>query len=218
MGVMRVIPRPLGAIVVILFLLNTAVSVGALDSLTVHSGLLLVHNAESDGPPDLLAPPIGVWIPVTLPAPAEWSWEAGAMLVGMTYRYEDDRGVPAEVEAANSFWVAGLIGDLRMGRLWKLKDGMDLVGYAGLSVFLRIPLIAHDDASQDRAALTTFLLMRSLYPEIGGSFRWEIMDDLKLVFDLRALYPLLGLFDSGTPSLIDHLTVGLLVGVEISLR
>ena len=200
--------EPVGAIVVVVVLLSAAVPVGALDSLTVHSGLLSVYYAEDDGPPSLLVPPIGAWIPVTLPAPEQWSWQAGAMLIGMTYRYEDDRGVPVEGEAANSFWVAGLIGDLRIGRMWEISDGIDLRGYAGLALFLRIPAIPHDNASEDWGALATFLLMRSLFPEIGASFRWEFIDDLRLVFDVRGLYPLLGLLDSGSPSPIDHLTGG----------
>jgi hypothetical protein len=180
--------------------------------------MLFIYSAEDDGPPSLLAPPIGAWIPVTLPAPEQWSWQTGVMLVSMRYRYQDDRGVPVEIEAANSFWVAGLIGDLRMGRLFELKDGIDLRGYAGVSVFLRIPVIPYDDASQDWGALTTFLLMRSLFPELGVSLRWEIVGDLRLVFDMRGLYPLHSLWDGDAPSLIDHLTGGLLVGLEFSLR
>jgi hypothetical protein len=192
-------------------------SVFALDSLTVHSGLILVVNSEENGAPSLLTPVLGAWIPVSLPAPAGWSWEAGVMMAGMRYRYEDERAVPVEIEAANSFFVAALAPDLRFGRGFPLAPGIELWPFAGVSLFLRIPIIPYDDAASDMGALASYLLIRSLYPEIGASLRWEIVQDLRLTFDLRASYPLFNFFDRDVPSLADHFTTGLLVGLEFPL-
>ena len=191
-------------------------SADALDVLTVHSGMLLVTN-KAEGPPSLLVPPLGAWIPVAIPAPPGYFWEAGLMLVGMNYRYEDGRGVPVEVEAADNFWVAGLIPDLRIGRLWDVGDSIAIGGFAGLAALIRVPVIPHDNAAQDYGALAGFFASRFLFPEVVASLRWAVLEDLRLTFDLRAMYPLHNLWDADSPSPIDHLTTGLLVGLQFDV-
>jgi hypothetical protein len=136
------------------------------------------------------------------------------MAVGLNYRYEDDRAVLAEVEAADNFWVLGLIGDLRFGRLWAIGKTVEAGGFAGLALFLRVPLIPHDDAAEDWGATAAFLVARSLFPELAASVRWQVVDRWALVFDLRLWYPAHNLWDAGKPSALDHLTTGLLVGVR----
>ena len=190
----------------------------ALESLTVHSGLLLIVSSEDPGPPNPLVPPFGVWTTVGLPAPPGFLWEAGIMGMGLNYRYEDDRAVLAEVEAADNFWVLGLLTDLRFGRLWRIADRLEAGGSAGLALFLRIPAIPHDNAADDWAAVATFLLARSLFPELAASLRWQVVERWALVFDLRLMYPAHNLWDAGKPSAMDHLTTGVLVGVRWQLR
>jgi hypothetical protein len=177
----------------------------------------MIVSSEDPGPPNPLVPTIGAWTTVGLPAPPGFFWETGVMGIGLNYRYEDDRAVLAEVEAADNFWVLGLLGDLRFGRLWRIGERLEAGGSAGLVLFLRIPAIPHDDAADDWGAVATFLLVRSLFPELAASLRWQVVERWALVFDLRVMYPAHNLWDAGKPSAVDHLTTALLVGVRWTL-
>ncbi len=205
-------------------LVAAAVTIGALpvaalpfESLTIHSGLLMIVNGVENGAPSALVPPLGAWVPVRLPRPAGLSWEAGVMMVGLTYDYEDGRGVPQEIEHANTFWTLGLMGDLRVVRLWPVHERLSLGVTGGLALFLRIPVIPYDDAAADWGDLATFFLTRSLFPEAGGMLRFKIRDDVALAVQLRALYPLSNIWDADKPSWLDHFTAGLLAGLEFKL-
>jgi hypothetical protein len=187
------------------------------ETVTVHGGLLYIVNGVEDGAPSALVPPLGAWVPVSIPAVAGLSWEAGAMITGLTYRLEDDRGVPMEIEAANTFWVLGLLGDLRALYLWPVAGTLLLGPTAGLAVLLRIPVIPHDDAASDWGTLAGFFLQRSLFPEAGAALRWQILERVGVAAHLRLLYPLHNLWDADVPSAADHLAVGLLVGLQLKL-
>ncbi len=191
----------------------------ALDHLTVHSGLLHITNGDEDGAPSALVPPFGAWIPVSLPSAPHLSWEAGVMMLGLTYTFDSnsDRGVPVEIEHANSFWVLGLIGDLRAVYLWQLRDNLWVGATGGLALFMRIPVIPYDDAASDWGSLAGFFALRSLFPEVGAALRWQILGNTAIVAQLRALYPLHNLWDADAPSVLDTLTAGLIVGLDFDL-
>jgi hypothetical protein len=200
-------------------LLVLALRAEAFDRVTIHTGLLMMVNGIEDGAPSALVPPLGAWVPVQLPLPrvARLSWEAGLMLVGLTYRLEDGRGVPVEVEAANTFWVAGLGLDLRALYMFPVADGLTMGPTGGLMVFLRVPVIPYDDAGGDWSELAAFFAVRSLFPEIGAALRWQVLDTVALALQLRLLYPLHDLWDSATPSLLHEVTAGVLAGLELRL-
>ena len=187
------------------------------DRLTVHSGLLLIVNGVEDGAPDALVPPLGAWVPVPLPSAPRLSWEAGVMLLGLTYHYEDGRGVPVEIEAANSFWVLGLVGDLRALYLWPLADKLALGVTGGLALVLRVPVIPYDDAASDWGSLAGFFVARSVFPELGAALHWQLLDTVAIAVQLRALYPLHNLWDADKPSALDHFTAGVIAGLEFKL-
>lgn len=187
------------------------------DRVTIHSGLLYIHNGVEDGAPSALVPPLGAWVPIKLPLAPSLSWEAGLMIVGLTYTWEDDRGVPVEIEHADTFWVLGLAGDLRVVRTWPLAKSLSLGVTGGLALLLRIPLIPYDDAASDWGALAGFFALRSLFPEVGATLRWQAVDRAAIVLQLRALYPLHNIWDGDTPSALDHLTAGAILGLELEL-
>jgi hypothetical protein len=200
-------------------LLALPVAARALDRLTVHSGLLHITNGEEDGAPSALVPPLGAWTPVPLRWLPGLSWEAGVMMMGLTYTWdsESERGVPVEVEHANTFWVLGLAGDLRAVYQWRLRDNLELGITGGLLVLMRVPVIPYDDAASDWGSLATFFAMRSVFPEVGGGLRWQALGTTAVVVQLRALYPLHNLWDADTPSALDHFTAGLIVGLDFDL-
>ncbi len=187
------------------------------DRVTVHGGLLYIVNGIEDGAPSALVPPLGAWIPVALPLGPSMSWEAGVMIAGLTYTYEDGRGVPVETEHADTFWVLGLAGDLRVVRMWPLSKSLSLGVTGGLALLLRIPVIPYDDAASDWGSLAGFFLLRSLFPEVGATLRWQALERTAIVVQLRALYPLHNLWDADAPSALDHFTAGLIVGLELAL-
>lgn len=187
------------------------------DRVTVHTGLLHITNGIEDGAPSALVPPLGAWVPVALPLWPPLAWEAGLMIVGLTYTYEDGRGVPVEVEHADTFWVLGLAGDLRVVRMWPLGKNLSAGVTGGLALLLRIPVIPYDNAASDWGSLAGFFLLRSLFPEVGAALRWQALERAAVAVQLRALYPLHNLWDADSPSALDHFTAGLIVGLEFSL-
>jgi hypothetical protein len=187
------------------------------ESLTVHSGLLMIVNGVENGAPNALVPPVGAWVPVRLPSPPGLTWEAGIMMMGLIYDYQDGRGVPEEVEHANTFWVLGLACDLRAVYLRPVHERLSLGVTGGLALLFRIPVIPYDEAASDWGDLAGFFLTRSIFPEVGGVLRFAIVDDVALAVQLRALYPLSNLWDADKPSWLDHLTAGVIAGLEFKL-
>jgi hypothetical protein len=197
-----------------------ALPAGALtfDTITVHGGLTLMVNGVENGAPSPLVPPVGAWIPVTLPIEApQLSWEAGVMIMGLTYRFEGDRGVPMEIEGGDTFWTLGILGDLRALYLWPVGDTVLLGPTAGLALLLRFPVIPYDQAAGDWGNLAGFFLTRCLFPEVGVALRWRILERIAIAAQLRVMYPLSNIWDAGKPSVTDQMLSGLLVGLQYKL-
>jgi len=211
---------PLSSIFALCLLLACLPSLEALDYLDIHGGLLYLGNSEPESAPSPLLPVLGASIPVKprFLEGSHFALEAGLLLFGTTYQYQNRRATPAELEHRD-FWVQGVLLDARIGLDWQLIPDLRLGLKAGPALLLRVPVPLFADAGEDFGPTLGYLYgtLRFFYPEAELFAGYRILKDFELKLSLRACFPLFHLWDGEGLPFYDQLMIAGLLGVVYTL-
>lgn len=202
-----------GTIFIVIFLMFTSLCVYAIDYVSVDGGVFLMLNADEDSAPHPFMPTIGASFNI-IPDEKPLLLETGMLLFGTQYIWSGDRAVPAEIEAANSILMLGIILEIRVGYLFTLSDKFKIGLTGGLANVFRFPLKAYDNGDRYLGDVLSFLMARFLYHEFEVTFRWKLKDKLGLSFGIRYLLPLFHIWDGEDLPFYDQMMFQTIIGLQ----
>ncbi len=199
--------------ILIIFFLLIGFNVFSIDYISIDGGAMLMFNAEENSAPNSLMPTIGASFNI-LPVEKPLLLEVGILFFGTQYVWNGDRAMPAEIEAANSLLVLGILLEARFGYLFTLTDKFKIGGTVGLATVFRLPIIAYDNGGDNQGDTASYLLSRFLYPEVELTFRWKLVDKIGLSLGIKYLLPFFHVWDGESLPFYDQMMLSAIVGVQ----
>jgi hypothetical protein len=186
----------------------------------VNPGLVMVFTTDPAAAPSPIVVTIGVSVPMEISS--LFFIETGLDIFGVNYRYTDTRAVPATIEHADGFFTPSFLIGVQAGIRYPLTETLVIGGTAGADILIRFPLELVNDSSEsiadrDPAMEYFYGSLRFLYPETRIFLRWQAVEQLGLVFSVRALYPVFHLWDGENLPFLDQLMLAGSLGFAIKL-
>ncbi len=128
------------------------------------------------------------------------------------------RPAPAEIENAEQFVFMTMIDALAGYRLILSKD-FELGFLAGLDLLIRIPIAYDSSAAAKTGEFASYFYgaLRFVYPVTEVSLKWNLMENIGLLFTIRALWPIFHLWDGESLPIYDQLILHGTLGFCIKL-
>jgi hypothetical protein len=125
------------------------------------------------------------------------------------------------MEAGPGFFTLGVLLWVLAGVSWPVSPAVSLGGSVGLDVLARFPLeFFNTDSASINGRLPAlgwfFGMGRFLYPETRLFMRWHATEQVDLLVNVRAFYPLFHLWDGLAQPFIDQFMLS--VGLGFSIR
>lgn len=199
--------------ILIVFFTLIGFNVFSIDYLSIDGGAIKMLNAEENSAPGPLMPTFGVSFNI-LPVEKPLLLEAGLLFFGTGYQYINDRAVPAELEAANSLFVLGILLEARFGYLFTLTDMFKIGGTVGIASVFRFPVKAYDNGGENQGDAVAYFLPRFLYPEVEVTFRWKLKEKIGLSLGVRCMLPIFHIWDGESLPFYDQMMFSAIVGVQ----
>jgi hypothetical protein len=192
----------------------------SLSDVNVNTGLIMVFTTDPLAAPSPIVTAIGASLPIGIADP--FFFEPGIDIFGLNYSYDGARAVPATIEEAGGFFTANILIGAQAGVRFTLTKSLEIGGTAGADLLIRFPLEFENTgpaslAGREPAMAYFYGGLRFLYPETRLFLKWQVAQNLGLLFSLRALYPIFHIWDGEGLPFLDQLMIALTLGFAIRL-
>jgi hypothetical protein len=190
----------------------------SLRGVDVNPGLIMVFATDPLAAPSPIVATIGASMPIDISD--LFFVEPAIDIFGVNYSYADVRAVPATIEAADGFFTACILIGAQAGARFTLTEVLEIGGTVGADVLVRFPMefVNNSEASledRDPAMAYFYGALRFIYPETRVFLRWQVVEQIGLVFSVRALYPVFHLWDGENLPFLDQLMIAGSLGFSI---
>ena len=199
----------------------SSLSALTVDELDVNVGLIYIGTTDPNAlGPSIVTPLYGVSLPMQLSGP--FFIEPMLELYTTFYRWTGTAVAPAAMESGDGFLTLGALLSMHGGVRYKISPVLSAGGSLGIDFLLRFP-IEFLMPDQNTAADTGsgfgwfFGAARFIYPELRGFLRWQVTDDIGLVFNVRAWFPLFELWAGQSLPFPDQFMFGGGIGFAVRL-
>ena len=190
----------------------------SLRGVDVNPGLVMVFTTDPLAAPSPIVATIGASMPIDITD--LFFVEPAIDVFGVNYRYTDTRAVPATMEAGDGFFTACILIGAQAGARYPLTKVLEIGGTVGADFLIRFPLElvntgAESVADRDPSLEYFYGALRFIYPETRVFLRWQVVEQLGLVFSVRAFYPIFHIWDGENLPFLDQLMIAGSLGFSI---